>query len=470
MKNKLGFWSIVLLTINSIIGTGIFLTPASVISMAGTYTPLVYLVTGIFAGILALTFASAAKYVSTNGAGYAYAYTAFGRPLGFYVGITRWVVASIAWGVLATAVVRTTITIFVGVEAASDITDITLGFLVLMVILLVINIAGTYITKIVNNISTIGKVGVLVFTIVAGLIVFLMNGENHFNDITTMTSSEGEKLIPEMSVSVFVSAMLAAFYAFTGFESVASAASEMDEPEKNLPRAIPLAIIIISLIYISIVTIGMMVNTEAIVTSPETVKLAAAFDNDLLKNIITYGAVISMFGINVAGSFSTPRIFEALSENHQLPEFFSRKNKRGVPVLAFIVTAMMAIVIPLSFQYDMKGIIVISSISRFVQFLLVPLALILFYYGKSKYKGVANPQRNFKTDVIVPVLAFGATGFLMYKFDWKLAFTALDAKTSLPIEGELNWYAIGAMIIGYVVIPLLLFPVQYMLGKRANVE
>ena len=69
---KFGFWSIVLLTINSIIGTGIFLTPAGVMKSAGTYTPLVYLVAAIFASVLAITFASSAKYVNKNGAAYAY--------------------------------------------------------------------------------------------------------------------------------------------------------------------------------------------------------------------------------------------------------------------------------------------------------------------------------------------------------------------------------------------------------------
>ena len=48
-KTKLGFWSIVLLAINSIIGSGIFLTPGSVVSMVGTKAPLAYFFAAIFA-------------------------------------------------------------------------------------------------------------------------------------------------------------------------------------------------------------------------------------------------------------------------------------------------------------------------------------------------------------------------------------------------------------------------------------
>ena len=62
-KTKLGFWSIVLLAINSIIGSGIFLTPGSVVSMVGSKAPLAYFLAALFAATLAITFAAAAKYV-----------------------------------------------------------------------------------------------------------------------------------------------------------------------------------------------------------------------------------------------------------------------------------------------------------------------------------------------------------------------------------------------------------------------
>ncbi|WP_262900914.1 amino acid permease [Staphylococcus simulans] len=97
---KLGFWSIVLLAINSIIGSGIFLSPGAVIQKAGKYTLVVYAAAAIFAAVLAITFAAAAKYVNKSGASYAYATAAFGENVGFYVGITRFVAASIAWGAL----------------------------------------------------------------------------------------------------------------------------------------------------------------------------------------------------------------------------------------------------------------------------------------------------------------------------------------------------------------------------------
>lgn len=87
-SDKLGFWSIVLLAINSIIGSGIFLTPGSVVSRVGSKALLVYLIAASFAAILAITFAAAAKYVTKSGAAYAYSKAAFGENVGFYRGTT----------------------------------------------------------------------------------------------------------------------------------------------------------------------------------------------------------------------------------------------------------------------------------------------------------------------------------------------------------------------------------------------
>ena len=66
MNKKMKFWSIVFLTINSIIGTGIFLSPGGVTKQAGSMAPFIYLCAAVFAAVLAVTFAAASKYVVKN--------------------------------------------------------------------------------------------------------------------------------------------------------------------------------------------------------------------------------------------------------------------------------------------------------------------------------------------------------------------------------------------------------------------
>ncbi|MFZ2261923.1 MAG: APC family permease [Luteococcus japonicus] len=458
--SKFGFWSIVLLTINGIIGTGIFLSPAGVIKVAGTWTPLVYVLAGVFAGVLAVTFAAAARYVSENGSSFAYARVAFGDDIGFYVGITRFMAGAIAWGVMATAVVTTVLGIFGGKAAVTQ-TNTTVGFIVLMAVLLAINLAGTGITKWFNNVSTMGKVLALLLAVVAGLVI-LGTGGNHFDELRHLTNPDGSAMIPGMDTTIFVGAVLSAFYAYTGFESVATAASEMDRPERNLPRAIPLGVGIVMAIYVGVVGVTMMINPQGLLTSTEPVILASAFNNPFIRNLIVLGAVLSMFGINVAASFSTPRIFDAMSRRQMVPAVISRTSGRGVPYVAFLLTALVAIAIPMAFGYSMRGIMVISSVSRFIQFLVVPVAVVIFYLGRSRHH-THEVHRNVVLDVVVPLVALAASIFLMVRFDWVGQFSTPDGGT--------NQWAVWAMVIGYVVLPVALY-IPWKLGtyRRAAEE
>ena len=462
MKNnqnnqKMNFWSIVLLTINSIIGTGIFLSPGAVAKLVGSKAAMIYLAAAAFAAVLAVTFAAASKYVVKSGAAYAYSKAAFGDEVSSYVGITRVVSASIAWGVMATGVVKTTLSIFG--KDSSDIKTVTIGFITLMLILLIINLIGTKLLTLISNISTIGKVGALTITIIAGICILIFSGGSHIEEMNLLKDAEGNNLIPTFTTSVFVTALIGAFYAFTGFESVASGSADMEEPEKNLPRAIPLAIVIIACIYFGIVFVSMYIDPVAMVTSKEPVVLASIFKNQLLQKIIIIGALMSMFGINVAASFHTPRVFEAMANEKQIPEFFARRTKGGLPLTSFLLTAIIAVVIPLAFNYNMSGIIIISSISRFIQFIIVPLAVISFFYGKNKEE-VLQANKSFMMDVIVPIIALLLTVLLLVKFNWAQQFsTKLDDGTT-----TLNIKAVVSMLIGYVILPICLR--IYMRGKK----
>ena len=456
-NQKMNFWSIVLLTINSIIGTGIFLSPGAVAKLVGSKAAMIYLAAAAFAAVLAVTFAAASKYVVKSGAAYAYSKAAFGDEVSSYVGITRVVSASIAWGVMATGVVKTTLSIFG--KDSSDMKTVTIGFITLMLILLIINLIGTKLLTLISNISTIGKVGALTITIIAGICILIFSGGSHLEEMNLLKDADGNNLIPTFTTSVFVTALIGAFYAFTGFESVASGSADMEEPEKNLPRAIPLAIVIIACIYFGIVFVSMYIDPVAMVTSKEPVVLASIFKNQLLQKIIIIGALMSMFGINVAASFHTPRVFEAMANEKQIPEFFAKRTKGGLPLTSFLLTAIIAVVIPLAFNYNMSGIIIISSISRFIQFIIVPLAVISFFYGKNKEE-VLQANKSFMMDVIVPIIALLLTVLLLVKFNWAQQFSnKLDDGTT-----TLNVKAVVSMLIGYVILPICLR--IYMRGKK----
>ena len=449
--SKLGFWSIVLLAINSIIGSGIFLTPGSVVQQAGSKALIVYFIAAIFASILAISFAAAAKYVTKSGAAYAYSKAAFGNNVGFYMGILRYFSASVAWGVMAVGVIKSTISIFCG--NPNKTMGVTIGFLILMAVITIINLFGQKVVKYVMNLATIGKLAALVLIIVAGVVLLIMTGaSSNLNEVDQITQN-GQKIVPTLTTTGFVMAIVSAFYAFTGFESVASGSDDMKNPAKNLPRAIPLAIIVIAIVYIGVVAVAMMLDPKSLMTTKQVVAIAAIFKNEILRDVILVGALISMFGINVASSFNAPRILEAMARENQFSKSLTKRTKNNFPIRTFFISVLLAILIPMAFEYNMVNLITLSAMVRFLGFIVVPLAVIQFYRGKTA-EPVLNAQKNIWTDIVVPILSIVLVIFLLVEYNWKAQFGVVNA--SGQVTG-INWYAIAMMIFGFIVLPLIMF-------------
>ena len=449
-NDKLGFWSIVLLAINSIIGSGIFLTPGSVVSQAGSKSLVVYLIAAIFAAILAISFSAAAKYVTKSGASYAYSKAAFGDNVGFYVGILRYFSASVAWGVMAVGVIKSTISIFGG--NPDSVMNVTIGFLVLMLLITIINLFGQKFVKFVMNIATAGKLFALILIIAAGVVLLITTGASHNLAMVDQITQNGHKIVPTLTTTGFVMAIVSAFYAFTGFESVPSGSDDMQEPEKNLPRAIPLAIFVIAAIYIGVVAVGLVLNPKALMTTKQVVAISAIFDNEILRDVILVGALVSMLGINVASSFNAPRILEAMAREKQLPSSLTKRTKNNFPIRTFFISEALAILVPLAFQYNMVNLITLSAMVRFLGFIIVPLAVICFYFGKNKEQVLPAPK-NVWTDIVIPILSIIVVIFLLVKYNWQAQFGIIKNGQVVGI----NWYAILMMVFGFIILPLLMF-------------
>ncbi len=485
---KLGYWSIVLLGINSIIGTGIFLTPGSVIRQAGTLAPVSYLIAAFFAVVLATVFASAAKYVKTNGAAYAYTTAALGQNTGLYIGITRAVVGSIAWGTLATAVVKTLFEIF-GTDFVRQVTDqgknmgamnvyYFWGLVILMAVLLTINFLGNRIVEIANNISTGGKLGALIVFIVVGLFMIVFMNVNHFKDAAIPFDAATKtgvysypalvlfgtiEVIGKSQLSGVIVATISALYAFTGFESIASASEEMKDPERTLPKAIPMAIFIVAVTYLLVIIVGMFLGPEQIANSSDTVKLAAVFTNQVLKTIIVVGAAISMFGINIAASFSSPRIYLALSDDHVLPSWVAKKTKSGVPVIAFLLTAIPAILFPVALQFNVTSLAGLSVISRFIQYLIVPASVMIM--AKSKKKQWEHVRRSQITDYILPIMAIVASLILISVYNYpSILFNSKDGQYLM--SNGWNVLSITFLLLMFVIVPTFTAIYYHQIGKK----
>ena len=315
-KDKFGLWSIVLLGINGIIGTGIFLLPNRAYALMGPSSLLILLFDAFLAGCLALCFAEVAGFFSRNGGPYLYAKAAFGDFVGYEVGVLKLVVTIIAWAAMAVGfatALGAAFPFFAGDTMKNLIAAVLIGGLTIM------NIAGVKISKILNNIMTISKLVPLCVFIAVGL--FFVNGSNFTPFVPT-----------HMADGAFANAAITMFFAYTGFEAIAVAAEDFKDPKKDLPRGIILTMIIVTIIYMLVVgiSIGILGPDLAVDKAPIQTAFGRAV-GPVGAYFILIGTLFSMGGINLAESFIAPRACTSLAEDGMLPAFLNRRTSWGTP-------------------------------------------------------------------------------------------------------------------------------------------
>lgn len=360
-KNKFGLFSIILLGINAIVGTGIFLLPNRAYAEVGVNSIYVIIFDAFLVISIALCFAEMGGMYKNNGGPYIYAKEAFGSFVGFEVGIMKWAIAIIAWAAMAMGFPTALGAVWTPAQNPIVQKVIAISIITLLGIM---NIMGVKISKIMNNIVTTGKLLPLILFITVG--IFFIKGSNFVNPVT----EDGEVVLK----GTFGSAALLIFYAFTGFESIGVAAGDMDNAKKNVPLAICIVLALVAVIYTLIQVNSIGILGPALATTETPVATASeAFLGKWAGSLVTAGTLISIGGINIASSFLTPRSGVAMSDENQLPSIISKRNSKDVPYVAVIISCVLTALITLTGSFTTLA--AISVVSRFAQYIPTCLAV-----------------------------------------------------------------------------------------------
>lgn len=165
-KNKMGLISIILLGINAVVGAGVFLLPGDAMKSFGVASIFVYIFDMLLVLSMAFCFAEVAGKFNKNGAAYVYTKEAFGDFCGFEVGLMKWVIGCISWGALIVGFP----TSLSAVWAPAGEPHIQKIIIVAMIVgLTIINLLGVSLSKIVQNVITVGKLIPLILFIGIGI-------------------------------------------------------------------------------------------------------------------------------------------------------------------------------------------------------------------------------------------------------------------------------------------------------------
>lgn len=400
-SNKLGLFSIILLGINAIVGTGIFLLPNQAYAEVGVTSIAVIVFDAFLVISIALCFAEMGGMYKNNGGPYLYAKDAFGDFVGFEVGIMKWAISIIAWAAMAMGFPTALGAVW---EPAQNPVVQKIIAISILVLLGIMNIMGVKISKIMNNIVTTGKLIPLILFVTVG--VFFIKGENFVNPV----SETGEVVLK----GTFGSAALLIFYAFTGFESIGVAAGDMDNAKKNVPLAICIVLILVAIIYILIQVNSIGILGASLATTSTPVATAAEkFLGKWAGAMVTAGTLISIGGINIASSFLTPRAGVAMSDEHQLPSFISKRNSKDVPYVAVIISVVLTALVTLTGSFTTLA--AISVVSRFAQYIPTCLAVPVMR------KKAPDMERGFVLPLgpVIPIIATVVSLWLLSQSDLK---------------------------------------------------
>ena len=408
----IGRWDLVAITINGIIGAGIFGLPAQVYARIGSYSLIAFVACALVVTLIVLCFAEVSSRFDQTGGPYVYARAAFGPTVAFEVGWLIWLARLTAFAANCNLLFNYLAYFWLG--ATSRYWRPTI--IVAMVIsLATINILGVRQAAIVSNLFTFGKLVPMIIFIAAGL--FFLN-------------PHAFALGPAPGGGKFSQSVLLLIYAFTGFEMAVIPAGEIRNPQKDLPHALLIAIGVVAVLYIliQVVCVGTLPGLELAQAEKPLADAAQRFLGTAGGAIISAGAIISITGnLNVL-VLSGSRVPFAMAEQHQLPSFISSVHRRFfTPHVAILCSA--AIMLLLTLKQSFVQALTISAIARLLTYAATCLALPVL-----RRKGAAAPRFRLRGGVIISGLALLLAGWLLANSTRKEALTtAIVAVAGLVI-------------------------------------
>jgi basic amino acid/polyamine antiporter, APA family len=361
LKRDLGLWSAVAIVVGTVIGSGIFLVPRTMIQRVGS--PEMVFVVWVVGGLLslagALSYAELAAAMPEAGGEYVYLREAYGPVWGFLYSWTQmWVAKSGSIATLATGFfyyltnflpelngVLMVVPLPIGAHGAP--LEIRYGQIFAMVLILFlagVNYFGVKVGGEVQVAVTVIKVALILFIIVVGL------GWGHRPAQVASPAAH----IP-LGFAGFFAAMVAALWAYDGWNNVSMVASEIRQPQRNLPLALIWGTLAVAIIYLLANAAYFYVLSPAEVAASN--RVAAEMMRRVLDgagaNIVSVAAMISIFAALNGSILSGARVPYAAARDGLFFRSIARVHPRfhtpGVSILALSAWAALLV---LSGSYD----------------------------------------------------------------------------------------------------------------------
>ncbi|GAA2871717.1 amino acid permease [Streptosporangium fragile] len=448
LRKDLSALDLTVFGIGVIVGTGIFVLTGRVAKeTAGPAVALSFVVAGIVCALAALCYAEFASTVPVAGSAYTFSFATLGEFPAWVIGwdlalemMLGAAVVAVGWSGYLTSLLSS---LGIGLPAAVAGEGATFNLPASLIVLLLtaVLVLGIKLSSRVNLVIVTIKVAVVLLVIVAGL--FFLNGGNYSPFIPPARPTPAVEGLAAPLIQVLFgitpvafgvlgifSAAAIVFFAYIGFDVVATAAEETRRPQRDLPIGILASLAVCTVLYVavSLVVVGMQPYRELSEAAP----LADAFKavgQTWAAAVISVGALAGLTTVVMILMLGMSRVMFAMCRDNLLPRRLARVHPQfGTP---YIITIIMGVVVAV-----LAGLVPLSTIAELVNigtlfaFVVVSLAVIILRRTRP------DLPRAFRTPLVplVPILSVLACLYLML---------------NLPVETWLRfaaWMVVGVVI------------------------
>jgi amino acid transporter len=415
-------------SVTSIIGSGWLFGSWKASYSTGTGALLAWCIGGAMIIVLALVHAELGGMYPVAGGTARFPHFAFGSIAGISFGFFSWVQAVTVAPIECFAVMQYLAYYWHGLFDVTNGEVTGIGFvmsIILMALFTAVNFLAMKLFNRVNLVLTWWKVAIPVLCIIVLLFKFHGSSFNSHGGFLPYGTKAMFAAIPGAGI----------VFAYLGFEQADQLAGEVKNPQRNLPRAIIIAILMCTVIYImlQVVFLGALRPGDlthgwaALKTNPSLelgplAFLAGGVGLAWLAVILRIDAFISPSGTGLVYQTSTSRIGYGLARNRYYPQVFAKVDKNGVPWISLILSFVLGLVFLLPFP-SWSSLVGLVSSASVLMYAGGPLSLAAF---RGQVPDANRPYRMPGSMILSP-LAFIIASMIIYwsgfEIIWKLGIT-----------------------------------------------
>lgn len=406
LKRSLGLFEASVYGIGIILGAGIYVLIGEAAAVAGNSLWISFLFTALIASFTGLSYGELSSMFPKAAAEYVYAKNAFrSRSFPFVLG---WLI--LFTEIFAGATVALGFGGYLG-NSLAGFADIP-AFLLAMLLVVALSVLNFY------GIKESARFNVI-FTLVeaAGLVFIIYLGLGHLGSVNYMDMPRG--------FGGLFSAAALIFFSYLGFEEMANMAEETKKPQKNIPLAIIISLIVTTSLYVLVsISAVSVVPWKELGDSPAPLALVAETAMPGSSPFLSFIALFATLNTVLIILVVTSRMFYGISRDTRIFRPLSILHpKRRTPWVAIIVT--MLLVAGLTLVGNVRSVALVADMGAFLIFLIVNVALIVLRYRKPEVKRPFRVPLNIGRFPIIPAMGAITCVFMILHFDWYVILGAL---------------------------------------------